>query len=940
MARVDDYLDVIKLAYQTEAYWQHSKIEMIKGHNWYNLAVPISTPKGVEFCLAPGTPVLTKDLRWIRAETVSVGDELLAFDEYPLLRTEDGSGLARNKRSWRSSTVLAAESIVRPSYRISLEDGSEVIASAEHLWLVRTPEENRLEWIKTCDLDLGRHRLMKLLDVWDDQTLMYERGYLAGTLDGEGWLTQPLKENGGSSLRIGFAQRENGMASYARACLEAFGFSWAECPGESVIQFNVKGRRHEVLRLLGTIRPKRLMKSFSPEKLGVLEGKEYIHIRRLDYLGERPVVALGTTTKTIVANGFASHNSVPPTAASLVNDSADHLAGNNPTFQVQPVKPSQKSNVDRDRIQGALNGLWSRLSKQYGKALHRTLAMHGGWSGMMCARVMVRENWNFEAPSWRDLVWQPVDPRYVFPDPGSLGGEFVIFRMRRTVGSVRQMWGDWEGEWYEPGSSDAFIGQNTNTARRLPERLPDTAMVDWIEYWDDEVKCYIANGHPVFRQKYGRDIIPHLLGCNPFIIRAAGYGNDTGEAHERFRSMLYSVFHLLEAEARLLVQLKWIVEDIAWPTFLAPKSMKGVNLIPGTVNFVPDPEAIKAFKAVREDAVQPRAITDLLDRISGMIERATYPVVINGQAPRGITAGYPIAILSTQAKLKFAAPSDALQDMMQELANKTLKVIESRIQQRVECLDGNYLEPEDHDKYLGRISAELEPSLPQDKAALLGLLEFAVGSLGLPKTRALVELGFDRAEDLRSERVTEDLEDDPRVRQLVAEHFMRELSPEYADAMTELLGPSLQQQQTQTDTQTLQAQLQEMQTQLQYIQMLPQVQQAMAQMQQMQAGGGAPPPPQMPGQPGAPGLPGAAPAPVAATATVPPGGRPPVTVPGAPGGTQFGQNLGNPNNMGQSLNQLNPLTALSEQYRNLRSLRGINDMAMQNDVYGTPEGSL
>lgn len=607
--------------------------------------------------------------------------------------------------------------------------------------------------------------------------------------------------------------------------------------------------------------------------------------------------------------------SAPPTAPSLINDAADHLAGNWPEFIVKPLKETTTAEKDQERVSIGINTMYDLLAREQGKALHRTLAIHGGWSGMMAAKIGLHDDWDMDNPSVEDIYWQPVDPRYLFPDPGSLGKEFVIYRMRRTVGSIRQFWPDWEGQWYAPAGW-GFWNQGPDTRPRLNERLPDFMVVDWIEYWDDTYKCFISNGHPVFQPSYGMDLIPHGLGVNPFIIRSAGYGDDTGEPHERFRSMLYYVFSMLEAEARLWTQYKWIVEDTAWPVIIAHDSMKPLDLTPASVNYVTDlTDVQKGIRTLREDAVDPKALIDVLSWVQNVIERATYPVILKGNAPSGIRAGYPIAILSTQAKVKFASPSDALKAVMQELAYKTLAVIQNRIQIPVEIIDGYKLHPEDYKKYLGRIDVKMDPNLPTDRAAMIPALELAVGSLGLPKERALKDLGYEDPVELRELRVAEDLVEDPRVRQVMAEHFLQFLSPEYATALNEESQSQMLVQKLGEQVSLLQAKIQVMQAQAELAQM-------QAQMQQMGGqppGGGMQAPAQGQGPPGMP---------------PPSNGGPGGAQPGTGGSPAFGQNPTNPNSMGAGLPAANPLTAARGIASALRAGRTITDLSAQDKAYG------
>jgi hypothetical protein len=612
----------------------------------------------------------------------------------------------------------------------------------------------------------------------------------------------------------------------------------------------------------------------------------------------------------------------PPTAPSIVNDAADHLAGNWPEFSVKPIKETVGAEKDQERLQISLNTMYDLLAREQGKALHRTLAIHGGWSGMMAAKIGLHDDWNMDKPTINDIYWQPVDPRYIFPDPGTLGKEFVIYRMRRTVGSIRQFWPDWEGQWYAPAGW-GFWNQGPDTRPRLNERLPDFMVVDWIEYWDDTYKCFISNGHPVFQPAYGQDLIPHGLGCNPFIIRSAGYGDDTGEPHERFRSMLYYVFSMLEAEARLWTQYKWIVEDTAWPVIIAHDSMKPLDLTPASVNYVSDlTDVEKGIRTLREDSVDPKALTEILSWVQNVIERATYPVILKGTAPAGIRAGYPIAILSTQAKVKFASPSDALKAMMIELAHKTLAVIHNRIQVPVEVIEGYKIKPEDYTKYLGRIDCKLEPNLPTDKAALAPIIELAVGSLGLPKERALKDLGYDDPVELRELRVAEDLVEDPRVRQIMAEHFLQFLSPEYATALQE-------ESQSQVVIQKLGEQVELLQAKIQVMQAQAELQQMQGQMQQMQQ--------QMGGMAQAPGggmQPPAQGGPSPAMSSMTPPGAWGGSRPGTGGSPAFGQNPTKPNNL--EIPAANPNTQASTIYRAAAAQRHLSDLQAQDTAYGAP----
>ena len=287
-------------------------------------------------CLAPDTKVLTADLRWVRADEVRVGDDLLGFDEEPgdgawavseeihALAEENGCGVVvaaerttRKGRNWRVAKVQGRSTAMRPSYRIHFEDGTTIVASAGHQWL--TYGEHAMRWKRTDELAGSAHRpgrptrVVRVLDTWEEDH-SWEAGYLAAAFDGEGHLRQRKHPMGGThTLGLGFSQRENAMADRVRMAMALKGFEWGELHGagthENVTNFTVKGGRPALLRFLGQVRPERLLAKFDPAKIGQMQKHVAVAVTSIEPLGEVETVGFTTSTATLFAEGFASHNS-------------------------------------------------------------------------------------------------------------------------------------------------------------------------------------------------------------------------------------------------------------------------------------------------------------------------------------------------------------------------------------------------------------------------------------------------------------------------------------------------------------------------------------------------------------------------------------------------------------------------------------------------------
>lgn len=250
-------------------------------------------PAGViadnDYCVAPGTRVLCSDLTWKAAQDIRRNDRVVGFDE------------VGTKRKFRDSRVTSVKQLTRPCYKITTDKGV-VTASAEHKWLARTLPSYKSEWVLTSDIRTG-HTISFLAKPWEVEHTQ-EAGYLAGFLDGEGFVS-------GST---GFGQNKGEVSTYVQELLRRRGFTLNSytSKGSKCEQLLVDGPLGERLRLLGTIRPKRLL----PKGKSIWEGKQTWGNRSkpaaviaVEYVGEQNVIAIGTTSSTFIAEGLFSHNS-------------------------------------------------------------------------------------------------------------------------------------------------------------------------------------------------------------------------------------------------------------------------------------------------------------------------------------------------------------------------------------------------------------------------------------------------------------------------------------------------------------------------------------------------------------------------------------------------------------------------------------------------------
>lgn len=265
---------------------------------------------GMEFCIAPEVKVLAADLRWIKASDIVVGQELIAFPE-----NLDGH------QKLERSVVTQANTITAPRYRVTTTRGT-IVVSEDHRFVSlfddrRTRNWRYLSWKHASGLKVGDH-LRFACKPWQVED-SYESRWLAGILDGEGWL---------SGGQLGVAQNPGIVLDRIGSLLASMQISFrnhanAKCQCRTLMPASLWGS----MKLLGMIRPVRLMEKaadlwegrrgfathgqasgYGTGRRANERGHHVATVLSIEKLPPGPVVAIGTSTRTMITDGFLSHN--------------------------------------------------------------------------------------------------------------------------------------------------------------------------------------------------------------------------------------------------------------------------------------------------------------------------------------------------------------------------------------------------------------------------------------------------------------------------------------------------------------------------------------------------------------------------------------------------------------------------------------------------------
>lgn len=259
------------------------------------------------FCVEPDTLVLKEDLSWVKLNTVKVGDTLLGVDEEAQVKA---------RRKIRKSVVTDLHYTNLPTYCITLSDGRVLKASADHRWLTAHETHKQPYWIKTENLIKGT-KLRQIGVPWSTET-SYDAGWLAGIFDGEGCLDGCNAKK--ASLNIRFGQVKGVTLDKTKELLSKFGIEYSiretRLPDT---KYGLKRQEFQTisttgmsnsLKLLGSIRPNRLLSKVILEGVGLPERNAIVVVESVEPIGNKDLISIETSTHTFFANGLVTHNCV------------------------------------------------------------------------------------------------------------------------------------------------------------------------------------------------------------------------------------------------------------------------------------------------------------------------------------------------------------------------------------------------------------------------------------------------------------------------------------------------------------------------------------------------------------------------------------------------------------------------------------------------------
>lgn len=256
-------------------------------------------------CLTPDHKVLHSDLVYRPLGELKEGDTLVSFDE------ESGAEGKRSRR-YKTGTVEKVKFAEEEVFAVTLKSGKVFKVTKDHKWLIRTGSQYL--WKETQSLRSGT-RVPKLLDEWVASD-SYNAGWLSGIYDGEGCFYTRKTKAGHVVGQLGVTQKPGKVSDkIVKVLKEEVGVETTSFHTDrnGCDNYRIQGGLRNIVKVLGTLQPTRLMEKFKPELMGRITttNDDLDTVMSIESIGVQTIVQTKIDAGTMVVEGYGHHNCYP-----------------------------------------------------------------------------------------------------------------------------------------------------------------------------------------------------------------------------------------------------------------------------------------------------------------------------------------------------------------------------------------------------------------------------------------------------------------------------------------------------------------------------------------------------------------------------------------------------------------------------------------------------
>lgn len=196
-------------------------------------------------------------------------------------------------------------------------------------------------------------------------------------------------------------------------------------------------------------------------------------------------------------------------------------------------------------------------------------------------------------------------------------------------------------------------------------RKLDTTLITVAEYWSPKEYCVLGDNTPATGGEDG--VEENKYGFTPYVHVYSGWGmrDDNNSPESKAVSLLFGAYHLLLAQCRWHSYLDKAISFASIPMVHAEGDREDYIVAgrelepePGMVTYGAEGKKVTISWAAPN---LPAGIMAAMGIADTMLERGGQPAVLGGVPPKGVEAGYPMALMIGEARLEFGTALENLQ---------------------------------------------------------------------------------------------------------------------------------------------------------------------------------------------------------------------------------------------------------------------------------------
>ena len=222
---------------------------------------------------------------------------------------------------------------------------------------------------------------------------------------------------------------------------------------------------------------------------------------------------------------------------------------------------------------------------------------------------------------------------------------------------------------------NVYAGQVRRIWEGWKSSKQDTDIVQFVEYWRDDARCFLADGKPVTE-----GIEENSYKISPYVHVYSGLGTRTPnkEPEKRAVNLIFEAQDLIKQQSRFYSYHDKALAFASCPIVSVPLAqaeytkltgMAKLTISPGAVFYGDTKPTIEwAAKSIPEGIQQAIAINDM------MINKSQ-PAVLRGEVARGVEGGLQTAYMLGEARLSFGIPMMNLKTLL----SRSLQIVKNLI---------------------------------------------------------------------------------------------------------------------------------------------------------------------------------------------------------------------------------------------------------------------